>query len=352
MTSMKNLMPTACLIIALFTGCGERTSAQNPPEKIERTTNVLVYPIIPDTLIQYSRLPATVKAWRDVTLSALETGVARELLKDVGDMVRRGEPLARLKIDVLEASAIEAEADLKFQAYNYERSKHLFAEGSISEQAHYAAEYDYRRAESAAQIMRHRLSYGQIEAPFSGLVAQRLIELGQLVSQGSPTFRLVQIDRLRLEVWVAESEIADFSSGSAIELTLDSFPGETHAGAIGHIGPAAQSDQRVFPIEIHLDNPHGRIRPGMIGKIKAVRRVFRNMVVVPREAVLERETGPVAFVVKNDQAHLRHLVLGPSEGDRVLVQEGLQFGDQLIIKGGRDLIHGDRVIIQHREMAP
>lgn len=349
---MNHLLLAACLIWALFTGCGERTSAQNTPEKTERTTNVAIYPIAPDTLIQYSRLPATVKAWRDATISALETGVAIELLKDVGDAVSRGETLARLNIEVLEAAAIEAEADLKFQAYNFERSKQLFAEGSISEQAHYAAEYDYRRAESAAQTMRRRLAYGQIQAPFPGYVAERLIELGQLVPQGSPAFRLVQIDRLRLEAWVSESEIADFSTGSTIELTLDPFPGETHFGTIGHIGPAAQSDQRVFPIEIHLDNPNGRIRPGMIGKIKAIRRTFHNAMVVPREAVLERETGPVAFVVENDQARLRRLVLGPSEGDRVLVLDGLRFGDQLIAKGGRDLIDGDIVRIQHRGIAP
>ncbi len=341
------------LLSLCFFRCSNEVPAQAEPAKTsKRITNVSVYPIAPDSLIQYSRWPATVKAWRDVSISALEPGVVMAILKDVGDIVLQGEVLARLNLDVLESAAIEVEANLKLQTYNYENSKRLFAEGSISEQAHYEAEYDYNRAKSAAQTIQKRLSYGQIRAPFSGQIAQRFVELGQLVPTGGPTFRLVQTHQLRVETWVAESEIADFSEGNPVELTLDTFLGETFSGIIGHIGPATQSDQRVFPVEIHLQNPDARIRTGMIGKIKAVRQIYRNAVVIPREAVLERETGPAAFVVENDTGRLHALRLGPAEGDRVLVQNGLSFGDRLIVKGGRDLIEGDRIEIQYTEPKP
>ena len=107
-----------------------------------------------------------------------------------------------------------------------------------------------------------------------------------------------------------------------------------------------------FPIEVHLPNPTGHIRPGMIGTLKAVRRTHRQVVVIPREAIIERETGPVAFVVKGNTALLRPLSLGPSEAERVVVQKGLAFGDQIIVKGGRDLIDGDRVAIKYAESIP
>lgn len=341
------------LILATTSKCGNETSAQNETAKApERTTNVTVYAISPDTLIQYSRLPATVKAWRDVTLSALESGVVKAIQKEVGDSVSQGDTLALLNMEILEAQAIEATANLKLQTYNFEHSKQLFNEGSISEQAYFESEYDFNRAKSAAETIQKRLSYGRIRAPISGQIAQRFVELGQLIPLGGPTFRIVQTKQLRAEAWVSESEIGDFSEGSAVELTFDTLPEESILGAIGHIGPASQSDQRVFPIEVHIQNPDPRIRPGMIGKIKAIRQMYRNVVVIPREAVIERETGPAAFVIENNKGQLRSLTLGAAEGDRVLIRKGLQFGDRLIVKGGRDLIDGDRVEIQSTDKTP
>ncbi len=349
MTLHRLLIP--CLLILTHIGCGDGSSAQKdaPPE---RATNVSTFALKPDSLVQYSRLSATVHAWRDVTISALEAGVVIAVHKDVGARVSRGDDLAQLNMELLEAAFIEAEAYLKFQTYNYERSQKLFSEGSISERAYFAAEYDFHRAKSAAQTLARRLSYGRIRAPFSGAIAKCYISQGQLMSPGGAAFRLVQIDSLRVAAWVAESEIIDFGEGSPVTFILDALPGEKFAGAIAHIGPATETDQRVFPIEVHMLNPTGRIRPGMIGTLKAVRRIHRHVVVIPREAILERETGPVAFVVEGRKAVSRPLSLGPSEADRVVVQKGLSFGDQIIVKGGRDLIHGDRVAVKYAEPVP
>ncbi|MYC14732.1 MAG: efflux RND transporter periplasmic adaptor subunit [Gemmatimonadetes bacterium] len=340
-----------CLLIAINLGCGDESSAQKEMP-LERTTNVSTFVLKPDSLIQYSRLSATVKAWRDVTINALESGEVIGTYKDVGDYVNRGEALAQLNMELLQAALIEAEANLKFQAYNYERSKQLFSEGSISEQAYFATEYEFQKARSTAQTLKHRLSYGRIQAPFSGHIAKRYISQGQHIARDDATYRLVQTDSLRVAAWVSESEIIDFAEGSLVTLALDALPNQTYEGTIAHVGPAADTDQRVFPIEIHLPNPTGHIRPGMIGTLKAMRRIHRHVVVIPREAIIERETGPVAFVVKNNKALLRPLSLGPSEAERVVVQKGLAFGDQIIVKGGRDLIDGDRVAIKYAEPLP
>lgn len=341
----------SCLLIAIHLGCGDESSAQKEMP-LERTTNVSTFVLKPDSLVQYSRLSATVKAWRDVTINALESGEVIGTYKDVGDYVNRGEALAQLNMELLQAALIEAEANLKFQAYNYERSKHLFSEGSISEQAYFATEYDFQKAKSTEQTLKHRLSYGRIQAPFSGHIAKRYISQGQHVARSDPTYRIVQTDSLRVGAWVAESEIIDFAEGSLVTLVLDALSHQTYEGTIAQVGPAADTDQRVFPIEVHLPNHTGHIRPGMIGTLKALRRIHRHVVVIPREAIIERETGPVAFVVKDNRALLHPLSLGPSEAERVVVQKGLSVGDQIVVKGGRDLIDGDRVAIKYVESIP
>lgn len=335
--------------------CGNQDEATTSSEATApptRQTNVTVQTLQPDSLIQYSRLPATVKAWYDATISALESGVVSTLYKDFGNRVKRGDVLAKLDLEVLEQMNIEAQANLKYQAYNFKHSQKLITEGSISDQAHQSAEYDYQRARSNAGTIATRLSFGQIRAPFNGHIAQRFINKGQLVGQGSPTFRLVQIDSLRIESWVSEEEIVDLEQDRSVSLTLDAFSGETFQGTIQKMGTAADDKRRVYPIEIHLPNPKERILPGMIGKLKIKRKIYRQVVVIPREAILERETGPVAFVAIDNKAYLRPLTLGPAENARVVVKDGLAFGDQVILKGNRDLIDGDPIQIEKMESAP
>ena len=124
------------LMLLGFSHCGSNEETQVSKETSAtamRQTNVTVQTLRPESLNQYSRLPATVKAWHDATLSALESGVVSTVYKDLGDAIQRGDTLAQLDLDVLEQMAIEAQANLKYQTYNFKHSKKLVQEGSISE---------------------------------------------------------------------------------------------------------------------------------------------------------------------------------------------------------------------------
>jgi RND family efflux transporter MFP subunit len=258
-------------------------------------------------------------------------------------LAKRAETMAQLKLDVLDQMAIEAEANLEFQSYNFKHSQDLLAEGSISEQAHQQSKYAYKSALSRAQTIATRRGFGNIRAPFRGRIAKRFIDIGQMVNQGGPAFRVAQVDSIRLTAWVSESEIVDLQKGRKVTLTLDAFPGEMMEGMIGKMGVAADDKRRVFPVEVHMANISERILPGMLGKVQILRHAYRGVVVASREAILERETGPVAFVVVDNRAFLRPLELGAAQNDRVVVRSGLGFGDRLIIRGNRDLIDGDPI---------
>ena len=333
----------ALLVLACRCADGGQGATIEEPDR--PPTNVVTYQVGPDSLTRYSDLPATAAAWQAVTVSVLEGGVVEALLKELGDPVEEDEVMARLDAEVLEASAIQAEADLKYQRYNFDRSRKLHKEGSISEHEYFAAEYQLKRAESFAKATRSRLGFLSVKAPFSGTVSRRAIELGQLVPVGGPAFDLVQTDSIRVKAWVPENQIADFKKGNSVEIRFDAYPGTTLRASVGRVGPAGDSSRRVFPVEVHLSNADGRIRPGMIGKLRAARKTYRHIAVIPREAVLERETGPVAFVDVEGAARLRPLTLGASEGGRVVVLKGLEFGDRVILRGGRDLIDGDAVTV-------
>lgn len=331
-----------------LSGCGggdETVEATTTPEPT-KAINVAAMEIRPDSLTQVSRYPASVEAWRDVRLSFLESGPVRAIEVDLGDEVRKGQLLARLHTSLLDAALIEAEAGAKFNRYNYAKSKQLFEDGTISERDLFQAEYDQKRAESNLATVRQRLENSTLLAPFDGEVAGRMIEVGRLIGPSEPAMHLVQWDRVKMRAWVSESEIVDIEAGREVEVILDALPGRVYRGRVGNVGPAADVKRRVFPIEVHIDNSDRELRPGMVGKLVVRRRTFRDVVVIPREAVVERETGPVAFVIDGDSVTLRQIELGAGQGNRVIARSGLRPGDRVVVAGARDLIAGERVVVR------
>ena len=315
-------------------------------QDVIKASNVAVVTIRPDTLTQISRYPASVEAWRDVQLSFLESGPVSKVLVDLGDIVDRGQVLATLHTSLLDAALIEAEAGAKFQRYNHRKSKQLFADGTISERDLFQAEYDFKRAESNLTTVTQRLTNSKLQAPFSGMIAGREIEVGRLVGPSQPAIHLIQWDKVKMRAWISESEVADFVPGRKVDAHIDAVPDKVFIGSVGRVGPSADAKRRVFPIEVHIDNENGDLRPGMVGKLTIRRRTFENVVVIPREAVVERETGPGAFVVDGDSVAYRPLELGTRQGNRVIALSGLKSGERVVVSGGRDLIDGERVLVK------
>ncbi|HAA78211.1 TPA: hypothetical protein DCE37_24200 [Candidatus Latescibacteria bacterium] len=346
MRSIKS-MAVAGLMIGLA-GCGGEQDAveATPTREAIKATNVAVMVVRSDSLTEVGRYPASVEAWRDVQLSFLESGPVRRILVDLGDTVKKGQLLATLYTSLLDAAQIEAEAGAKFHRYNHERSKQLFEDGTISERDLFQSEYDLKRAESNLAMIRQRLENSTLLAPFDGMVAARMIEVGHLTGPSQQAIQVVQWDRVKMRAWVSESDISDFDLGRQVDVLLDALSGRVFQGVVGRIGPAADPKRRVFPVEVHIDNSDGEIRPGMLGKLVVRRKTHEDVVVIPREAVVEREMGPVTFVVSSDVASVRKLSLGASQGNRVIALAGLTPGDQVVVSGGRDLIDGERVTVR------
>jgi len=341
-------MILVALIGGVVSGCGGDKDAveATAPGEPAKAVNVASMTVRPDSLTQVSRYPASVEAWRDVQLSFLESGPVSRILVDLGDRAVTGQMLAALHTSLLDATLIEAEAGVKFHKYNFEKSKQLFGDGTIAERDLLQSEYDYKRAESNLATIRQRLVNSTLLAPFSGTVAARAIEVGDLVAPGLPAIQLVQTDKVKMRAWVSENDIGDFEVGRDVDVLLDVIPRRVFGGQIGRVGPAADPRRRVFPIEVNIDNADGAIRPGMVGKLVVRRRTFTDVVVIPREAIVERETGPVAFVIENDRAVFRSLQLGVGQGNRVIALSGVEPGERLIVSGSRDLINGDRVFVR------
>ena len=347
----RKYLPAVVLASLVSWGCGPEapadSDADTPPEP--PPVNVTVVTLEPETLEDALKLSGRLEPWVEVHVSTELGGTVQEIDFDKGQHVRRGQVLARIGTDLFEAALAEAQAELQHAEAEYKKTTELFNRQAVPRQELTAATSNYLRAQARVEQGRLRVERSIIKAPISGVAIVREIEVGEVVPAGSLLTTIDDLSRLKADIGIPENDIASFSVGERATIEVDAFPKREFEGKLHFVSPAASGANRTFPAEVALDNQDGLLRPGMIVRVKLVKQVYENRIVVPRDAVLERDSGPVAFVVRGERAELRRLRTGASEAGRIVILEGLEAGDELIVTGQRNLVDGQRVSAVHRD---
>jgi membrane fusion protein (multidrug efflux system) len=335
---------SAALFLALA-GCSsepEVTATEQAPVEAP-SVNVTVVQLQLRSLSDRVALAGRLDPWVEVEVSTELGGTVQEIGFDKGERVRKGQVLARIGTDLLQAALDGARAELTAAEANYSKSNELFQRQAVPRQDLIAATSTYESAKARTKQAELRVERSIIRAPISGVAIRREIEVGEVVPPGSLVTTIDQLSRLKASVGIPEDDISFFRVGSAAVLDVDAYPDQAFEGTIHFLGPAASGLNRTFPAEIEIDNRESLLRPGMIVRVSLVKRVFTDAIVVPRDAIVERDTGNVAFVLDGDRAKLRNVKTGPSEGGEIVILEGLEAGEALIVTGHRNLVDGQRV---------
>jgi membrane fusion protein (multidrug efflux system) len=347
--AVNTVLCALCLLpaMAALQGCGsgdrEATAAATPETAQQPAVKVQVLSLEPQDLTERLELSGELEPWVRVNVSAELGGTVEEVRFEEGQRVKEGEVLARVGSDLFAAALKEAQARLEGTQAVYEKTEQLFKREHVTRQELIAATSALHAAEAQAEQARLRLDRSVIEAPISGLVVSRDLEPGEVLPPGARVTELFRVDRLKAVAGVPETDIAAFRVGGAASIEVDAYPGRTFKGRIHLIGPAAEGPSRTFPVEIAIDNAGGELRSGMIARVALVKRRFEGVVTVERDVLQDRDQGPVAVVADGELARVRNLVLGASEGNRVVVEKGLSVGERLIVSGQRGLVEGQRI---------
>jgi len=300
----------------------------------------------------------TVLAFHDVTVSSETSGKVVEVYAEVGDRVEKGDPLVqvddelrRLAVGTAEAHLMLAEAAFQKAKRDLERSEGLFKTQDISqielERARLAAksaQANYLQAKVALKTAQRQLKDARIASPISGQVALRHVDLGTAVTPGSPIATIVAIERVKVRLGVSEHEVAKLAVGQKARVQVDAYPGKKFTGRVYTVGLKADMATRTFPVEVIVANKGPEVlKPGMIARVEIEAGILRNVIIVPRDVVMDDHGERFAYVVQGDSAEKRPLSLGSMFGDKVLVEKGLVPGDELIVQGQSNLKSGDRV---------
>ena len=348
------LTAAAAVLAALLASCGpegteEARAGAGQAPAFQRVVNVETRVLETERFEEVIRVTGTVRANHDVTVSAEESGVVRELMVERGTLVREGRPLLRIDDRTLRSQVREAEARAALARETWERRRRLFEEDGVgSELAYLEARYQAEQAEAVLATLQERLDRTVVRAPLTGMLDDRMVEVGTMVSAGTPVFRIVQVDPVKVAGGVPERYAGEVTRDSRARVSFDALEGEEVEARILYVASTVNPRNRTFEVEVQVPNPGRVIKPEMVASVRIVRRVLDDVVVIPQNAVVRVEDGFVAFVTDEDEegeavARVRPLTLGPSQRNLVVVREGLEPGDRLIVVGQQQVADGDRI---------
>lgn len=289
-------------------------------------------------------LPAIVEPNRIVTVAAEVEGRVERIPSAEGSRVKAGDLLVQLNADLIKPQYEMAEAQLKRDQIEFDRMKELVENDATSRSDLDNATTQLATSKAQLEQARARLERTRILAPISGVLNDTLVEEGEYVQAGTPVAEIVEIDTAKVVVDVPERDITFFEVGAEAEVFL-SYKGQEKAltGTITFISELADQRTRSTSVEITLRNEKGFMRSGQIVRVRLVRRVLKDAVLIPLLAVIPTENGNAVYVVNSEEAQRRDVELGAIKGDRVQITKGLEPGDKLIIAGHRFVAPGQKV---------
>jgi RND family efflux transporter MFP subunit len=350
MTGYSRLFATGALVALAACGSAQADGTEDTESEagFVRVINVEVSTVETQTFVEEIRLTSVATANQDVMLEAEESGAIVELYADRGDFVQSGEPIAKIEDAVLQAQVRQARAANELAAQTWERRKRLWEEDRVgSEIAYLEARAAAEQAAAALALLEERLDRTVIRAPFSGVLDERSVDVGTMVGPGKTIGRLVDLDPIKVFAGVPERYAPDVHVGAQAQLTFSALGDEVFAAPIRYVGSTISQQSRTFPIEVQLRNRGGRIKPQMVANMSVTRQQVDEAIVVPQDALVRVEDGYVAFVAVDRDgqptAEVRQVVLGPSRRNLVVVEEGIEAGERLIVVGNKSVADGDRI---------
>ncbi|MCL4708108.1 efflux RND transporter periplasmic adaptor subunit [bacterium] len=351
-----------------LTGCDQKDSTDSQVEtKIPVETVTVGLGNLAQTLSYYG----DIKAEFEVKVFSKIPDRIERFFVDAGDRVAKGAPVARIAATTIEQAVRQAEAALtaaKAQEANlraeYDRFELLYRDLSVSKQQYDAIATQYEaakaqveQAEAALTSAKSQWHDATITAPIAGIIGKRYCETGDMAAPALPLVSVCQMDRVKMTFEATEKDLARLEIGQKTVVQVSTYPDHTFEGKVVKISPVLDPLTRLAEVEVLLDNPEHKLKPGMYAHAEVTTGVIENVIVVPRHAVientsLERIGGEdqvvkhyFVFVVDSDKALQRKLEVIYLNHEYLAISSGLKIGEQLVTVGQNNLREGAPVVV-------
>lgn len=341
MNRIRNLFFVIPIVLIVLVGCGgekpEAPAAKAPAPAPRMVRTAAVETAGGGTVT----VPATVAARQSATLASRIQAAVRELSRREGERIAAGAVVVRLDDGALRAGVTAAEAQVATAESDLARMQGLAKVGAATPRE--VEEASARAAAARAMLTgaRENLSYAVLRSPFSGVLAARRVEVGDVVSPGQPLVEIEGSGGLELRATLSAEESRALSPGAEVEARVDGVP-EALTARVTALSPAGDPATHRFELRADLPAEDG-LRSGLFARLilPAPARQEESLT-VPAAAVFTRGglTGVFVAAEEGKVARLRWIAVGAPAGDSIEVRAGLEAGERVVLDPGGDLADG------------
>lgn len=254
--------------------------------------------------------------------AAFDQGQVPEVLNAKAALALAEAEFARIQTLLDQKVVSQSEFDQRRTQVEAARQQFVVAQNS--------AEQSYRLLQAArarVALASKAVADTSVKAPFSGIVAERVVSVGDYVTRGMRVATVVRIDPMRVELTVPEQAVSLVSVGQAVKLTVDAYPNEVFDARVRFVSPSLRTDQRALTVEAIAPNPTGRLKPGLFATSSIQQPQSAPALLVPSTAVETVSGTSRVYVVKDGKVEERIVTLGGQVGEHVELTSGVSQGE-------------------------
>lgn len=353
--------PLLACLVSLLAGCGGAGDDVEP----EPARLVVTAPVDARDAVDRLVLLGDVQGQVEVRVVPQVPERIRVLHVREGDVVAAGDPIATLEADLSSSDLAQAGAALSAAEVDRDRlgaevarARTLIRSGAISEAQLETLEASLRASEAQVTQLRAgrraagvRRAMTVVRAPHDGVVAQLVVEEGDVVGPGVPIASVVQMDRVEVVMRVVESDYVRLATGMEVDVAPTARDDVRRRGTITHVAPVIDRLTRTAAVEVTLDNPDHLLRPGMVAEVSIELERRPDVLMVPSRAVVmttrtDDDREAAVFVRDGPHARRHPVRLGRRYGSDVEIEWGVEAGDEVVVEGQHLLRDGSLVRVE------
>jgi len=357
------------IIAAVLLGIAGRMQAQTA---LRRSTDdaaiAIVATIKPtqDNAAEEVILPGNVQAFADAPIYARTSGYLKRWLVDIGEKVKKGQLIAEIDAPEVDQQLLQAQADLASAEANNrlaqstaQRWTEMLSTDSVSKQDVDEKVGDAAAKQSALQSARANMQrlrelqgFKRIEAPFSGVITARNIDIGALVDSGTgrELFRIAASDKLRVYIQAPQNYASFIKIGMPVDVQFADRPGKAYRGKLVRTAEAIDPVSRTLLAQIELDNASGELLAGSYAEVHMQFGGARGLRLPVNALIFRAEGLQVATVGADKRITLKSIELGRDYGTEVEVITGIDSGDAVVLNPPDALF--DKQLVQLADPSP
>ena len=339
MRTMKAMM-AATVLLALFS-CGEKKQGD-----AELTARVKVQQIQTVAVNGEQGFSGTIEEASGSSLSFAVSGTIKRILVSAGQTVGAGQLIAELDPTTLQHAYTISKTALEQAQDTYNRMKELHDAGSLPEMQWIQIENQLKTAKASEAMAKKSLADTRLVAPFSGYIASKDAEMGQVAGPGISIAKLVSIGSVKVKIAVPEDDVQRIAKGSSMKIVVPALDNREFSGVVTERGVSADPRSRTYEVKATIQNHDGQLLPGMICQAFTNYMQGAMGVFIPANLVqLDGDNKTFVWVVNGGKAVKREITISGETAQGVQVSGGLSAGDQLIVSGQQKVSNGMSVEI-------